>query len=285
MSAPVQAQNIGHPQSLRCHWRVRPAAAGESRTGIVWNFSDSANYDEAVLTIADSRHTDAFGRESAGLVLRSVRDGKELRSESHNFSPAENIASAGISMMLELAEGATQPMLHVGVRRPDISLPVNIEPDTHIHPFADTAVDTLLWNLNAQQRPAAEYAAFADVRSLTEYIAASHDINECVWTYHDRDTDPLRVSLGGDYRLATVRDSSGGYKIVYLSGHDSWQPLRIKGRMKPTGFIGEYDLDWLDADGVSMGPDCSALISDGSLLTLRFPLYESTLRFRRADTR
>lgn len=278
----VPADSLGIPQSMRLHWRVRPAAAGDCRVGIVWNYTDTANYDLAQLVLADSRHTDAFGRESAVLELLSVRDGVVAESSACDFSPAENVAAVGISLLLELEEGASRPMLHAGVRQADISLPVEIRPLTRAGVFAATPVDTLLRQLQTVQKPAPEYAPFADVAALREYLQESADVSECEWVYHDRDTDPLRVSLGGDYRLATVRHPDGGYMLVYLSGRADWQPLRIKGRLRPTGFIGEYDLDWTDAEGMPMGTDCSALMTGASMLTFRFPLHDATLRFRRA---
>ncbi len=140
----------------------------------------------------------------------------------------------------------------------------------------------------AQYRPAPEYAPFASVVGLMEYLAASTDINEAVWDYLDRDVDSSLASVGGRYRLATVKSATcpGGYDIIYLGGADSdeWKPLRIRGRLLPSIFIDSYGLDWIDGTGRLFTGDQDAQITEShSILTLRWPLYRSQLRFSRAS--
>ena len=81
------------------------------------------------------------------------------------------------------------------------------------------------------------------IDSLRKHLSLSRDVNEGEWVYYDRDTDPVRLSVGGDYRFATISDGRGGYDIVYISGAvenaEAWPPMRVKGRLLPTGFIGQ----------------------------------------------
>lgn len=143
--------------------------------------------------------------------------------------------------------------------------------------------------LSAEARylPVPEYATFASIDALMAYLCSSADINEAVWDYLDRDIDPALASVGGRYRLATVKSPSrpGTYDIVYLSGADTSrrEPGRIIGHLSPTIFIGTYVLDWYDARGRLLTGDQDAQITpDHAILTLRWPLLRSQLRFSRS---
>lgn len=111
-----------------------------------------------------------------------------------------------------------------------------------------------------------------------------------VWQYLDRDNDPAWSRPGGKYTLGVVADgdSDGAWTIVYLDGavthSDRWHPGMKKGRLVESGFLRDYNLEWIDATYTSMGRDdeCSARLSDdGMILTLVFPLDKATLRFSR----
>lgn len=142
----------------------------------------------------------------------------------------------------------------------------------------------------AQYRPAPEYAAFESVAALMEYLETSTDPNEGIWEYLDRDIDTALASVGGRYRLATVKSASlpAGYDIVYLGGSEcpDWEPLRIRGHLLPSIFIDSYGLEWLDDTGRLFAGDQDAQISEShSILILRWPLYRSQLRFSRRPLR
>ena len=144
--------------------------------------------------------------------------------------------------------------------------------------------------LTAEARyvPVPEYAPFVSEDELRAYIAASADINEAVWDYLDRDIDPALATAGGRYRLATIKSASrpGTYDIIYLSGADApdgREPMRVIGRLAPTIFIGAYSLDWFDTRGRLLSGDQDAQITlDHAILTLRWPLLRSQLRFSRS---
>lgn len=106
-------------------------------------------------------------------------------------------------------------------------------------------------------------------------LAASHDPYEGIWTFMDRETDPSRAVPGAPYELAVAADSTG-YVIVNLAD------MTVKGRMRPTRFAGNFDLEWYDASGRSTGPECYAAYELQNLaVRFHFPLLGATLRFRR----
>lgn len=129
-----------------------------------------------------------------------------------------------------------------------------------------------------------EQPQMCPVDDLEQRLAASDDPLEGRWTYLDRDIDAEAASLGRKYELATVRRPDGGYWIVYMGpeADERWQPMMVKGLLEPTIFAGHYDLRWLDARGVWLADDNTAQLSpDRAVLTLRFPLYGSQVRFHR----
>lgn len=134
-----------------------------------------------------------------------------------------------------------------------------------------------------------------DERLLNEYFSAADELEgpEGVWNYFDRDNDPLWAVPGGTYRLAVVRNDGNagdgetgiGYDIIYISGAETrasrWRCGMLKGRLRPTRFEGNYDLEWYDSEMVDMGRECYAELTGSELLTFRFPLFRSSMRFAR----
>lgn len=117
-------------------------------------------------------------------------------------------------------------------------------------------------------------------------VSDSEDHNEGIWEYFGKDADAAKVNIGGRYVLATVANGHGGYDIVYVAGAGTnpgkWRPMTLKGRMRPTIFADDYDLEWIDAAGTHVTGDTYARMSaDRSMLTFGFPDYGATLRFRR----
>lgn len=141
--------------------------------------------------------------------------------------------------------------------------------------FADHAVDGMTSRTSADDFP------------VPEDIVSSP---AGVWQYLDRDNDPAWSRPGGKYTLGVVADEDcdGVWTIVYLDGAvthaDRWRAGMKKGRLAESGFLRDYNLEWIDATYTPMGRDdeCSARLSDdGMILTLVFPLDKATLRFSR----
>ncbi|MDE5785879.1 MAG: hypothetical protein K2H98_05035, partial [Duncaniella sp.] len=114
---------------------------------------------------------------------------------------------------------------------------------------------------------------------------------EGYWEYLDRNTSPRKAREGGQYRLAIVKslDRPDTYDILYLSGAkvsaSSWKPGMRKGRLIPTDYVDHYDLEWIDATFHQHTSDIHASVEQSSILTLSFPLLDSSLRFSRCETR
>lgn len=126
---------------------------------------------------------------------------------------------------------------------------------------------------------------------LAEYLAASDDPVEGYWRYLDRENDPQYARPGGRYLLAAVKsgEGDGSYDIIYIDGaetyRDQWQPMMLKGRLRPTIFLDHYDLEWTDSTFDTIDRDIHATVTDSSIMTLSFPLLKTTLRFSKMPLR
>lgn len=110
------------------------------------------------------------------------------------------------------------------------------------------------------------------------------------WYYLDRQNDPDKVRLGGEYRLriqqADGMTASGKYDIVYVGGAkvnaSEWKPAMMKGTLEATQFKGRYNLKWYDAEFNLMERDLRAEYDAAArVLTLYFPIHKAVLRFAR----
>lgn len=133
-----------------------------------------------------------------------------------------------------------------------------------------------------------DYAAIAPpvwtLNELKEYFAKSIDPLEGFWTYLDRTNNPDEAYPGGRYTLATVANGHQGYDIIMVGGATHypriWQCGTIKGELLPTIFVDTYRLRWRTAKGewMDINHDLSATIDNNALLTLRFPIVDTTIR-------
>ncbi len=127
------------------------------------------------------------------------------------------------------------------------------------------------------------------MESLRERFRNSGDLIEGFWTYFDRENDPAYARLGGEYTLAVVRRGDTAppvYDIIYIDGAQtsagSWSPMMLKGSLRPAIFDGHYDMEWIDSSFRRITHDINALLDENaSLLTLRFPMLRTVIRFSR----
>lgn len=112
-----------------------------------------------------------------------------------------------------------------------------------------------------------------------------------IYTYLDRSGDPAVTRPGGRYRLAVVPDGDC-FLILYMGGAevepDFWKPGMLKGRLHPTPFQGQYDLDWYDAHGdtIPAAADSYAVYDFAArTLAMTFPSLDGAiLRFAQRQT-
>lgn len=123
-----------------------------------------------------------------------------------------------------------------------------------------------------------------DPGRLDRHFADSDDPLEGYWTLFDRTLDESLLRMGGDYRLAIVKDG-GRYEIIYIDGAKTnsgkWERGMAKGILYPEPFPGIFNVEWIDAEGKHLGNGIKAQTGEGDTLLIQFPYQSSTVRLRR----
>lgn len=118
-----------------------------------------------------------------------------------------------------------------------------------------------------------------------ERLKTSHSAAELEsatkWVLLDGEYDTRKSHAGGSYVLAQI-----GNDLVYMGGAKTnsghWHCGMLKGRLVPTGFVGYYKLEWIDATGRSLtGMNYVEADEDAGTLKMVFPELNATMRFAR----
>lgn len=264
------------PGRLIWHARLSPDHLEGHRAGISW--ADSMLF--CVEVPPPGQDSPEYGFE-AGYYLM-CGDSVLTQGTFTDHYPARN---PGMSIKLHYREGRAN--IEAGAKGPCIRIPVDFDPARHspaLYNPSNLKVKHL--SVVSDTIPAPQYAPVAHVDSLTEAIRRSGDANAAVWRYLDRDNNASMAVCAGNYTIATYPDGHGGYVAVYLDGaqrnKDAWQPLRIKAYLGHTPFANHYNLRWLDAYGRPAPQESYATIDSATgIMTVVFPLLETTIRFQR----
>lgn len=122
-----------------------------------------------------------------------------------------------------------------------------------------------------------------DKDKLDKLFMRSTDPVEGYWVYLDRDLEDKWVRMGGTYTLALVANENQGYDIIYIEGaktnQTSWRPFMLKGTLSKTMFNGVFRATWIDSTFERLSEDIQATIENGVILTVKYPVLKSQLRF------
>ncbi|MDE7458828.1 MAG: hypothetical protein K2M77_08170 [Muribaculaceae bacterium] len=251
-------------------------------------------YSDSTSTVIDARregsaHDDSFyGAPISVSVNNYAADGTFNGGSDYEIIKDIDPVIDGWSLLLTLNPDDTDLTCSLGQRSPLLTFPVAADNLRYI--TASTAGKLKLARLSVfcDETDSLRSSVVNNLGQLETILASSENPAEGLWRYLDRDTDLRRINLGADYMLATVCAPDGTIEILYL-GHggrmsadlNRWQPLMLKGRLKPTVFINHYDLIWYDAFGSKIVNETSADITDGAILKINFPLHGGSVRFQK----
>lgn len=156
-----------------------------------------------------------------------------------------------------------------------------------VAPGGKIELDHIVLEVTAEPLPRGrvEVSHFADPDVRHSYFSRSTDAVEGVWAVFDRSLEDNLLRMGGDYRLALVKNSRG-YDIFYIDGArksaSRWLPGMTKGRLTATDFRNVFDVEWLDPSAAPLGGGIKAQFMAPDILVLQFPDHgASTLRLRK----
>lgn len=281
-AAAVEHPVEGIVESLHYHLRITPQRFSKATFELRWNKLDSLSYSFARITTFGQGLDD---NNPLQLVIGLHSAAGDSITAVHDFADLHDPQELGLSAVLDVSP--TGALLSVGVRSASAEIPVafDIAARGCIEAVAPSNAQILRDDFSVTYLPDPQLAPFASVDDLCQYLAASTDPAEGLWTYFDRVTASGISAIGGYYTIATVaRPDSSDYIIIYIAGAESnahlWQPLQIKGTLTPATFPGAFDLCWIQPSLAPITFEASATI-DGDLLSLAFPHWKTSMRMRR----
>ena len=251
---------------------------------LAWNRTDSLNFAGVRVKRLSGGLDDEIMKPQWGADFFVMKDGKYTEMGRQTFSFDGD--RCAIRLTMDEASTAIRVGRTSKLRVPDV-INEGPLPESEIFCMLPADAGITVQSLQVEEAVEAPLADFKDLEELTAYLKESTDSVEGLWRLFDMNcAHPETTQVEGNYVLATVR-AADGYNIIYIDGGDVarryWRPLQRRGRLIPTGFIGNYDLEWVDAgrrQRLTTG-NYAELGNGNSLLSLRFPLYSSEIRLVR----
>lgn len=258
--------------------------AGYSRTSwsLVWNYTSSENYYYASVRCGNTDFGDFTDRRFAEVTVGKISMGADSVIVTKRFEKGVDTAEGYNSFLMEWKEGKSRIFIgnkelqHVS----SVSAPSGINGRCGVMSRDSLTLSSVVVETKPDLSLPLETEWTAD--AIAGHIAHSADKIEGYWEYLDRDNDEKRAKPGGRYTVAAIKDGDG-YLLLYVDGAEvnesRWRTGMIKGRLLPTAFVDHYNLVWYDSMMLPIGKDVHADITDGAILSLEFPLYNTKIRF------
>ena len=256
------------------------------RWGIVFDYVDPQNYCLVELRNHNTNlNDDATNRQSIQLTLIEVVGGHACRIDSCLVEKDIDMESGLNGIKVEVSSKSVtvscgKKSLHKVLEAGKPSVSSIVRCGVYAGCGAQVAIERTIL---ASEKVNLPQPTGWTVDSLNRHFEQSHDPFEGYWIYQDREMEQKKLRIGGRYTLAIVADGADGYDIIYVDGaqvrSSQWQTGLLKGKMRKTIFSDHYDLMWIDATFDPITEDAYATFENGVLLTLRFPVYSSQVRF------
>lgn len=151
---------------------------------------------------------------------------------------------------------------------------------------SNTGVILKRMSLGIEKDESTYMTEWEDIDKLNQRFERTTDKLEGIWRVYDSVMEEDLLRLGGEYRLAIVKDGND-YKLIYLDGgkinSDRWKRGMLKGVLKSTDFNSVFDTEWIDAEFKPMKHNIKAQVEDmSSLITMTFPYQNSKIRLRKS---
>lgn len=267
--------------------RLLSPSAPSAEFGIVWDYIDSDNYSSAIFKRNTNNHFDEITRKDCfHVAIQVVSNGeKSIVKESDIDSKMAFEPNKYNTFQIKVDNG----VLSLSAGNKELSTLFSCE-----YIPQKTFSAGIVAGKNKISIKRIEFKSIPDKRVSNKTSYTQADVEQAVkntgndfyvgfWRYFDRNTDDSRFELGGKYTIALVPTDSG-YNILYISGANRfssyWSPYMKKGALVRTPFYNQYEIHWFTADKNLYFDECYASVSE-DILTLHFPIQQSTVRFYR----
>ncbi|MBR3100303.1 MAG: hypothetical protein IKH19_00950 [Muribaculaceae bacterium] len=261
-----------------------------TQCGLVFDRISDNDYWTVVMTCANSHlHDDVMDRRSMTVTATHMVNGKDVFSQQQTVTQGVNLYDGLNSIMVQVNEQET--IVSVGDKElttvltiPTQHRPVPVGVGAFVGPAGKTEIERMVTAFTVDHH--VDVDTPWTIEALDSHFADSDDPLEGYWRYLDRDMEDRWLRLGGRYTLALVA-TSDGYDIIYVDGaqtkRQQWVAGKLKGHLRKTSFVDNYDATWIDATMLPIDKDVYASFDNGTILTLHFPVYKSQLRFAKKD--
>lgn len=231
----------------------------------------SENYDTSIRTMTMSLNKISKGNTTCLEKINITKDA--------NLYTGDNTLSVDLrDNMMRIFLGASTPQL---ILEKEIKRPNNTN-TVGIYCGQGSKIDIKQTKLKFSPDKICTNETNWSKETLEKHLAQSTDPIEGFWQYLDRDMDDKTLRLGGKYTIAIVKNEDG-YDIIYINGatvkKSNWKPYMLKGHMETTIFSNVYKGSWIDTSFREINDDVQANVENGVILTFRFPVFKSQLRF------
>lgn len=254
----------------------------KQRWGVIWGAKSTESYYYVTIQNGNTDYGDFLDKRYARVTVGYNNNGADSVIVSTQLFDGIDMAIGYNSILIEWRNG----MSKVFVGDKEYSYVTNIQVEDGNMGYCGIITNE---NLSVQSMSVASYPDVSrqiqtewTPDKLDEYFKASQDSIEGYWEYLDRDCNDKKALVGGRYKLALVRES-GYYKMLYVSGAKTnakqWKCGMVKGMLHQTIFQNHYDLIWCDSMFEHIKRDAHADITENAILTLWFPIYDTSIRF------
>lgn len=258
------------------------------------------------ITISKTEINDDIISSTSGTVITISIDssGSEKILTQQTFND-QTLPFAGETLWnIELSDGRLRVVAGANQPAEITDIPLDLSPLTSFGFAASPAGEILISDISYQpaSNPSSYYSSIllphypkdqnslnetADItKQIHQIIEESDDPIEGYWEIFDRTLDEALLKLGGEYKLAIVKNHDR-YDIIYLDGArvngSRWRPGMLKGILTPSSFPGLLNLEWFDSEGKSLSYSVTAQTGYNGTLTLQFPYHSSVIRLRKVQ--
>ena len=250
-----------------------------SKWAIIWNYSDKSNYNYIELTWNNSNFGGIIDQRNAIISIVEIKNDVKIIDKKISLDDGVNMALGYNTISLEVVAGKYN--VYVGNKKLNhIATLEYAEPiigDCGLKTSVSANVSKLV--VSTMPNIVSQIQTLYTADNILKLFCG--DEIEGFWGYLDRDNNPEWAILGGQYRIAILKDGID-YLIIYISGAITnkkiWKEGMIKGRLNSTIFKNHYDVEWYDATFNILKDEVSASL-ENSILKIDFPLYKTSVRF------
>lgn len=257
-----------------CGWRL------------VWDYAGNGDYRYAQFAVDYRHYADGIDSPVGLVTIGRVTDGTDETESSVELSSGVNFDIGYNSMAVEWRNGVTVVSVGSNRLKDAGSIPCPAPANRLCGIIATDSLTVATVIAESEIPPSRSLHTEWTRDDIMAYVSQSTDSIEGIWRHLDRENDPTKARMGGNYTVATIwNPDSRAYDVIYLGGAtvnpQEWIPGMIKGHLRPTIFRDHFDLIWYDSMCRPIDRDCNASISQPAILELNFPLMDTRIRLSR----